>query len=96
MFRAGFGEGPQLVAGVRDGDAAHADAVGDHLAALSAMLHGHHEFEDSHLWDALDERAPTCALHVDRMKQQHAQMLVHLGELDAALPAWRSSGRASR
>ena len=92
MFRAGFGEGPDLVAAVRDGDAAHADAVGDHLAMLSAVLHSHHELEDDQLWDKVGSRAPTCLLHVDRMRQQHAEMLVHLTALDAALPAWRSSG----
>ncbi|WP_238154679.1 hemerythrin domain-containing protein [Ornithinimicrobium sufpigmenti] len=94
MFRAGFGEGPQLVASVADGDAAHADRVGDHLAMLSSALHAHHEFEDENLWHRLSQRAPACALHVDRMKKQHATMLVHLRELDAALPAWRSGARA--
>lgn len=93
MYRAGFREAPTLVAAVVDGDAAHADAVGDHLSMLSVSLHAHHEFEDEHLWDTLDERAPACALHVDRMKQQHAQMLVHLTALDRALPTWRRSGR---
>lgn len=93
MFRAGFGEGPDLVTGVRDGDAAHAGAVGDHLAMLSTVLHAHHEFEDTRLWDKLDERAPACVLHVDRMRQQHARMLVHLDALDEALPLWRATGR---
>ena len=95
MYRAGFGEGPALVAGVADGDAAHADTVGDHLSMLSVSLHAHHEFEDQNLWDTLDRRAPACALHVGRMKEQHAEMLVHLVALDEALPAWRAGGRAS-
>ena len=95
MYRAGFREGPTLVAAVADGDAAHADAVGDHLSMLSVSLHAHHEFEDERLWDTLDERAPACALHVGRMKEQHAQMLAHLVALDRALPAWRRSGRAA-
>ncbi len=95
MYRAGFGEGPTLVAGVADGDAAHADLVGDHLSMLSVSLHGHHEFEDEHLWDTLDRRAPACALHVERMKDQHAQMLGHLTALDAALVPWRASGRVA-
>ena len=95
MFRAGFGEGPELVAGVADGDTAHADVVGDHLDMLSVGLHGHHEGEDLMLWDPLETRAPSCAVHVERMKAQHATMLVHLNELDAALPAWRASGRST-
>lgn len=95
MYRASFGEGPVLVRGVADGNAAHADTVGDHLSMLSVSLHAHHEFEDEHLWDALEERAPACTGHVERMKEQHAVMLVHLNELDAALPAWRAEGRAA-
>jgi hypothetical protein len=94
-FRAGFGEGPVLVAGVSNNDAAHAEIVGDHLAMLSTGLHGHHEGEDTMLWGRLENRAPSCAAHIARMKQQHAQTLVHLGELDASLPAWRASGRAT-
>ena len=95
MYRASFGEAPSLVDGVAEGDSVHADVVGDHLSMLSVSLHAHHEFEDEHLWDTLEDRAPRCTGHVERMKEQHAQMLVHLKELDAALPAWRKSGTAT-
>jgi hypothetical protein len=94
MFRVGFGEGPDLVAGVAEGDVAHAEVVAVQLDMLSIGLHGHHDGEDQRLWSALEERAPSCAVHVERMRQQHAEMLVHLGALDAALPAWRSSASA--
>ncbi|MGO4784230.1 hemerythrin domain-containing protein [Cryobacterium sp. W22_MBD10_FK3] len=95
MFRAGFGESPALVGGVADGDAEQADVVGDHLAMLSTGLHAHHEGEDTMLWGRLEKRAPACAAHVERMKEQHAVMLGHLEELDKSLPAWRASGRAT-
>lgn len=95
MFRAGFGEGRALVTGVAEGDAAHADIVGDHLAMLSTGLHAHHEGEDTMLWHQLETRAPSCVGHVERMKAQHAEMLVHLDALDAALPQWRASGRST-
>jgi hypothetical protein len=95
MFRATFAEGPALVGKVANGDAAQADLVGDHLAMLSVALHAHHEGEDTLLWDRLESRAPSCTAHVARMKEQHAEMLVHLDELDAALPAWRMSGRVT-
>ena len=95
MYRAGFGETPALVASVAEGDAAHADAVGNHLSMLSISLHAHHEFEDDHLWDTLDQRAPKCVLRVARMKEQHVEMLVHLTELDSALPRWRGSGSSA-
>jgi hypothetical protein len=95
MFRAGFGEAPALVGGVTDGVTAQADIVGDSLAMLSVGLHAHHQGEDTMLWGRLESRAPSCAAHVARMKQQHAEMLVHLEELDASLPAWRASGRTA-
>lgn len=91
LFRRGFGEGPDLVRRVREGDTAHAGAVATQLETLSLGLHAHHEGEDLRLWGALDERAPSCANHVERMKAQHAEMLVHLRALDAALPAWRAT-----
>ena len=95
MFRAGFGEGPRLVGGVADADAEQADLVGDYLAMLSTGLHAHHEGEDTMLWGRLERRAPACAAHVARMKEQHAAMLVQLDRLDASLPPWRASGRTA-
>lgn len=91
VFRRGFGEGPDLVRRVREGDLAHAAAVATQLETMSLGLHAHHEGEDQRLWGALDERAPSCAAHVARMKAQHAELLVHLTALDAALPGWRTS-----
>ncbi len=65
--------------------------MSEQLWLLSTALHAHHEGEDERLWDALASRAPACALHVERMKAQHAQMLGHLTELDTALPAWKAN-----
>ena len=95
FFRAGFGEGRVLVEAVPEADAAQADFVGDHLDMLSVGLHAHHEGEDTMLWDPLEQRAPSCAAHVERMKQQHAALLVHLTAMDEALPAWRASGTST-
>lgn len=91
MYKAGFGEAPRLVQGVAEGDVAHAEVVADQLHLLSVALHAHHEGEDERLWAPLAERAPSCAVHVERMKQHHAELLVHLNAMDAALPAWRGS-----
>lgn len=95
LFRRGFGEGPGLVRRVAAGDLAHANAVATQLETLSLGLHAHHQGEDARLWDALDERAPSCAAHVDRMKAQHARLLVHLTALDGGLPAWRASASSA-
>lgn len=90
FFRAEFGEAPDLVRGVTPGDTAHAAVVADHLALISHGLHTHHESEDLMLWDTLAERAPACAVHVERMKLEHAQMLEHLTSLDLAIPPWKA------
>lgn len=95
MYKVGFGEGPALVGRVADGDTAHAGVVADQLDLLSVALHAHHEGEDARLWAPLAERAPACAVHVERMKEHHAQLLVQLTALDGALPAWRASGRTT-
>jgi hypothetical protein len=92
MFRRSFGEAPALIRAVAPGDVAHAEVVADQLQTTSLGLHAHHDGEDERLWGALEERAPSCSDHVERMKEQHAVMLVHLRELDRALPAWRASG----
>ncbi|MBM2615653.1 hemerythrin domain-containing protein [Actinoplanes sp. LDG1-06] len=91
MLRKSFDEAPGLVDGVREGDTAHARVVATQLHLISNALHAHHEGEDTRLWDKLEQRAPACALHVGRMKAQHAEMLVHLEAADRALPAWRAS-----
>ncbi|MDQ7878232.1 hemerythrin domain-containing protein [Microbacterium sp. QXD-8] len=95
LFRRGFGEAPDLVRRVRAGDTSHAAVVATQLETLSLGLHAHHEGEDERLWPALDERAPACAAHVERMKAQHAELLVHLSAMDRALPAWRASASAA-
>ena len=90
-LRRSFGEATQLVDGVAEGDTKHATAVATQLNLISTALHAHHEGEDSRLWDMVSDRAPACVLHVDRMKRQHAGMLVHLKDLDRTLPAWRAT-----
>jgi hypothetical protein len=94
MYKSGFGEAPGLVRGVAAGDLAHAEAVAAQLDLLSVSLHAHHEGEDQRLWAPLVERSPSCSPHVERMKAQHAELLVHLTAMDVALPAWRTSATA--
>jgi len=92
LIRSSFDEAPGLIDGVADGDRGRAEIVGAHVDALATSLHGHHHSEDTVLWDELERRAPSCAIHIGRMRAQHAEMAEHLAELQAALPAWRSSG----
>jgi hypothetical protein len=91
MFLHAFGEAPGLVDAVPAGDTERAAAVRTQLELVAAALHTHHEGEDAHLWDLIDARAPSCAAHVERMKTQHARMLVHLDALDRAIPVWAAA-----
>lgn len=95
MLRHSFEEASGLVDGVAEGDTAHAADVATQLHLISTALHAHHQGEDSRLWDMIDDRAPACALHVARMKQQHAAMLVQLEELDRVVPGWRQTAARS-
>ena len=52
MFRSSYGEAPDLVRGIREGDHGHSETVADHLELLSRALHAHHEGEDQRLWPA--------------------------------------------
>lgn len=92
VFRRDFAGAPALVRGVRAGDARHAEVVAVHLRLISRALHAHHEGEDARLWPALDERAPACAAHVERMQEQHRAILAPLASFDDAIPAWAAGG----
>ncbi len=95
LFRRAFIDLPGLVRGVDDGDTARATTVAAHALEVADALHHHHTGEDELLWDRLEQRAPACALHVGRMRAQHAATAEQLHALHAAVPAWRSSASAA-
>lgn len=94
LLRKTWGEMPALVDGVAVGDVARAGIVGKHLDDLAAALHNHHHGEDLLLWDELSARAPSCALHVEQMKADHAAMSADLDRLTRATPEWRAAASA--
>ncbi|MEN0128859.1 MAG: hemerythrin domain-containing protein [Brevundimonas sp.] len=89
-FLWAYGKAPGLVRGVTAGDTARSELVGQFLADLDATLHSHHESEDQLLWDALEQRAPACALHVGQMRGQHARVQGLLTEAGPLLERWRA------
>lgn len=89
-----FREAPGLVRGVSPGQPRRQRAVAAHIAMISGILHGHHRTEDTLLWDTLEQRAPSCAVHVDLMRSQHAEMSRLLDALDADVATWQSRGGA--
>ncbi len=91
IFRYMFKDAPDLVRAVADGDTERAGIVGGHILFLTQSLHNHHHTEDEYLWDDLEARAPSCALHVGLMRKQHADVAVLIDQVQAALPAWEAS-----
>lgn len=94
LFRRSFGEAPDLVRAVRDGDVARSQAVGEHLLLLARSLHGHHETEDTLLWDQLSSRSPSCSIHVSLMREQHGRIGRGLADLESAVPRWQAAPSA--
>ncbi len=67
---------PTWCARVAAGDTAHAAASSRPSSRpCRSRFTRTDEGEDARLWNALDERAPSCATHVARMKEQHAALL---------------------
>jgi hemerythrin-like domain-containing protein len=95
LFRRLFGEAPDLLRSVPDGDTERVQRVGDHLLLIARGLHGHHTTEDTLLWDQLSERAPSCAIHVGLMRRQHAEIGRALDALETAVPAWQAAASPS-
>lgn len=94
IFRWLYRELPLLIREVGDGDRARAAIIGDYAKIDFYALHLHHESEDLVLWDRLTARAPACALHVDRMREQHAEVAAQLALLEPLLPPWRETADA--
>jgi hemerythrin-like domain-containing protein len=65
-----------------------------HVRMIADMLHQHHRTEDVLLWDDLEQRAPSCALHVGLMRRQHADMAQALDALTRHLDEWDVRGGA--
>lgn len=94
LFRRAFTDVPLLVRGVADRDTARMLPVSDHVRELAGALRHHHEGEDLLLWDTLEQRAPSCALHVGLMRIQHAATAAQLDRLDDLMDAWEAAAGA--
>lgn len=94
IFRWLYGELPQLVRDVEDGDRERAATIGRYAHLDFYALHMHHHTEDVALWDRLVERDPACALHVGRMRVEHAEVARQLAVIEPQLAPWVASADA--
>jgi hemerythrin-like domain-containing protein len=91
IFRWLYRELPGLIREVRPGDTARSKIVGRYAHLDFFALHMHHETEDLALWDRLTTRDPGCALHVDQMRAQHAEVAAQLAGIEPKLEPWVAS-----
>jgi hypothetical protein len=97
VYRSQFADSERFVRAVPDGDVTRARLVGGFLLELADSLHHHHRGEDDLLWDRLEQRAPSCAAHVGRMRTAHAEVAELLAVVEAAVPEWmRDAAEADR
>ncbi|MDQ7877440.1 hemerythrin domain-containing protein [Microbacterium sp. QXD-8] len=83
-----YRELPLLIREVDAGDVERAAIVGRYAHLDFYALHMHHETEDIALWDRLTSRDPGCALHVDQMRAQHAEVAAQLARIEPQLAPW--------
>jgi hemerythrin-like domain-containing protein len=88
IFRWLYRELPLLIREVDAGDLDRAAVIGDYAKLDFFALHLHHETEDTVLWDRLTTRDPSCVVHVDQMKAQHAEVASQLGRIEPQLAPW--------
>jgi hemerythrin-like domain-containing protein len=94
-FRSMFVDAQALVENAPLGDLGRAAVLADHITENATYLHTHHHGEDEFLWDKLELRTPSCSVHIEQMKVQHAQVAALLDAIEAALPAWKESAAAA-
>jgi len=97
-FLREFGNMPQLVRAVAEGDRKRTEIVADHIELMSTSLHRHHEGEDEVIWPRLLVRCPEeIRPLVHGMEKQHERIAAQLTALGGQLAAWRAeAGAASR
>lgn len=91
IFRWLYRELPLLIREVDAGDVERAAIVGRYAHLDFFALHMHHETEDIALWDRLTSRDPGCALHVDQMRAQHAEVAARLALIEPQLAPWMAT-----
>lgn len=94
IFRWLYRELPVLIREVEDGDVDRAAVIGVYAKLDFFALHLHHETEDLLLWDRLTTRDPACALHVDQMLAQHADVASQLAGIEPQLAPWVATADA--
>lgn len=95
VYRSQFADAVRFTRAVPEGDERRAGIVGSFVLELVDSLHHHHRGEDDLLWDRLEQRAPSCAAHVGRMRAAHAEVAELLAVVEGAVPSWLAGAAAA-
>ena len=90
-FRRAFGDAPDQIASVPDGDRERARRLADYLGEVLWLLHAHHAGEDELLYPLLVERAPEHRELFSRMEAQHAAVTADIEETRRATEGFGES-----
>src|SRR5258705_463276 len=91
VLRREFAAIPVLIANVPNGDTARAKVVGDHVTFVVGALHNHHAAEDEMVWPLLHNRVPARADDIERMENQHSDIVGAVERVSASLSVWVGS-----
>jgi hemerythrin-like domain-containing protein len=92
VFRREFRYAAEFIEGVRAGDVAHAQVVGDHLTFMLSALHHHHAAEDDLVWPKLQARVAGSEADLQRMVDGHAAIAAAVHRVEKLLAGWTKSG----
>jgi hemerythrin-like domain-containing protein len=92
VFRREFALLPKMIRAVQPGDLERAKKIGEHARELLTSLHHHHSSEDELLWPKLTARVELEKPLVARMEAQHESVGALIGQAEALLPAWSTTG----
>ena len=95
VFRNELHGVPELIDGVRAGDAKRAAVVNAHLSFIVAVLHHHHAAEDDLIWPKLYARAPLSAHEICRMEDDHRAIAASIDTAKATGSVWATTGAPS-
>lgn len=84
-FRRDIGRFIRAIGEIKAGDASHAEAVrGEWDKSYRQALHGHHVFEDTHIFPDIKSKHPDLASAIDKLTEQHHGIDPVLEKGDAA------------
>jgi hypothetical protein len=96
VFRDTLGAGPDLVRGVAPGDAERVALVANYYENVLSFLESHHETEDVLVFPLLRERCPDSGALLDRLADEHEEMVKLMAIASSALAAWPAGDAATQ